>query len=329
MTRPRLAFVGAGWIGSARMRSAVQAGAADAAVVADPDEEGAARAAAEVGCAVVVPSLEAALQQPLDGVVLATPSALHARQALTAMGHGVPVFCQKPLGRTRAECARVVRAARDNDLLLGVDLSYRHIDAFRAAVDTVRAGAIGRVYATDLVFHNAYGPDKPWFTDPAQSGGGCVIDLGTHLVDIALWALQTTTQSVTAQLFVKGEPLTDLARSVEDYAVAQLTMSDGASVRLACSWFLDAGTDAVVDATFHGTDGGVSARNCNGSFYDFECNLYRGRSWQRLVGPGDDWGGRALVAWADSLSVGAGYDPRIERILDVAGTLDLIYGRAS
>jgi predicted dehydrogenase len=45
------------------------------------------------------------------------------------------------------------------------------------------------VRAVDLTFHNAYGPDKPWFYDPAQSGGGCVMDLGVHLVDLALWTL--------------------------------------------------------------------------------------------------------------------------------------------
>jgi predicted dehydrogenase len=45
------------------------------------------------------------------------------------------------------------------------------------------------VFAVDLVFHNAYGPDKPWFYDPELSGGGCVMDLGVHLVDLALWSL--------------------------------------------------------------------------------------------------------------------------------------------
>src|SRR5512138_3737632 len=57
------------------------------------------------------------------------------------------------------------------------------------ARDLVREGALGEVYAVNLVFHNAYGPDKPWFYDARLSGGGCVMDLGIHLVDLALWAL--------------------------------------------------------------------------------------------------------------------------------------------
>lgn len=327
MNPPRLAFVGAGWIGAARMRAAVGAGAATAAVVADPDTDAATRAATEVGCGTIVGSLDEALQADVDGVVLATPSALHAEQSLQALAAGGAVFCQKPLGRTGAECTDVVAAARAADLLLGVDLSYRYATAFAAATKLVRAGEIGTVYAADLVFHNAYGPDKAWFTDPALSGGGCVIDLGTHLIDLALEALDGSVETVTADLFSRGEPLADPSAAVEDYAVAQLKMSDGAAVRLACSWFLPAGTDAIIEAHFHGTAGGVSVRNVDGSFYDFVCDRYDGRNAQRVTGPPDDWGGRALVAWAQALGAGARFDPAVESVVNVAHVVDRIYGR--
>ena len=329
MTPPRLAFVGAGWIGSHRMRAVVDAGAATAAVVADPDMDAAAKAAADVGCDTVAASLEEALAGDVDGVVLATPSALHAEQSLYALSRNVAVFCQKPLGRTAAECRAVVEASRAADLLLGVDLSYRYAAAFAAAREVVRSGEIGRVYAADLVFSNAYGPDKAWFTDPALAGGGCVIDLGTHLVDLALQALQTEVATVSAQLFSRGEPLADPTVAVEDYAVAHLTMADGAAVRLACSWFLPAGTDAIIEAHFHGTDGGVSVRNVGGSFYDFACDRYTGRESQRLVTPPDEWGGRALIAWAGELGAGRRFDPAVESVVDVAAAIDRIYGRAA
>ena len=329
MTAPRLAFVGAGWIGAHRMRAVVAAGAATAAVIADPDTETAAKAGADVGCDRIVTTLDDALTHDVDGVVLATPSALHAAQSITALRTGLPVFCQKPLGRTARECADVVAAARTADVLLGVDLSYRHAVAFSTAIQLVRDGGIGRVYAADLVFHNAYGPDKAWFTDPALSGGGCVIDLGTHLVDLALQALRTKVTRVSAALFSGGAPLADPASAVEDYADAQLTMDDGAVVRLACSWFLPAGVDAVIEAHFHGTHGGVSVRNVAGSFYDFTCERYEGRSVERLVDPPDQWGGRALVAWATGVGAGAGFDPHVASVVDVAAAVDAMYGRAA
>ena len=133
----------------------------------------------------LVGTLDDLVDLEVDGVVIATPSAMHAEQSIRALERGAAVFCQKPLGRTAAEVRAVVDAARAADRLLGVDLSYRFTEGMRRVRDLVRSGELGRVYAVDLVFHNAYGPDKPWFYDPALSGGGCVMDLGVHLVDLA------------------------------------------------------------------------------------------------------------------------------------------------
>ena len=72
-------------------------------------------------------------------------------------------------------------AARQSNRLLAVDLSYRFTEAMRQVRNSVQSGALGRIFAVDLVFHNAYGPDKAWFRDPILSGGGCVMDLGVHL----------------------------------------------------------------------------------------------------------------------------------------------------
>lgn len=329
MRRPRLAFVGVGWIGRARMESVVRAGAADAAAVVDLDEELAAKAAAEVECDRVGTSLAAALTQPCDGVVLATPSALHAEQALEVLDRGLPVFCQKPLARTTAETTAIVEAARRNDLLLGVDLSYRHVEAFAAARAAIAAGELGRPYALELTFHNAYGPDKGWALDPALSGGGCVIDLGTHLVDLALQVFEDEPVAVNSALFARGERLPAGSGRVEDHAVAQLDFGDGRVARLACSWFMASGRDAVIEAHVHGTEGGVAVRNLGGSFYDFIGERYRDGSVEVLAMPPDDWGGRALLAWARALRNGGGFDPEVESSIRIARVIDAIYGRAA
>jgi predicted dehydrogenase len=264
----------------------------------------------------------------VDGVVIASPSALHAEQAVAALDAGRAVFCQKPLGRTAEECATVVAAARRADKLLGVDLSYRHLQAVDAMRDVVASGGIGDVFAVDLVFHNAYGPDKTWFRDPVLAGGGCVIDLGIHLVDLALWMLGgPKVETVDSRLFAGGRPLGGAVEIVEDYAVARLDLSTGAVVDLACSWFLHAGRDAVISAAFHGHTGGVSLSNVGGSFYDFRADLYRGTAGETLAAPPDDWGGRAIVSWTRRLADGAGFDPAVEDITAVAGVLDRIYGR--
>ncbi len=116
------------------------------------------------------------------------------------------VFCQKPLGRSTDEVRQVVEAARQTDRLLGVDLSYRYTQGLQQIRDLVRSGELGHIHAADLTFHNAYGPDKDWFYDKARAGGGCVVDLGVHLVDAVLWILDfPEVIKVSSALYAGGE----------------------------------------------------------------------------------------------------------------------------
>jgi predicted dehydrogenase len=326
--RPRLGFLGTGWIGRLRLGAVAASGVAEIAAIADPVVASAEAARALAPGARLLDSLEALLDAGLDGLVIATPSALHAEQALAALEGGLAVFCQKPLGRSAEETARVVDAAREADRLLGVDLCYRHVEAARCIRQLVRDGELGEVFAADLVFHNAYGPDKPWFYDPTLSGGGCVIDLGIHLVDLALWTLDYPSVTRTsARLFAGGAPLEGSPDTVEDYAVATLDLSTGAVARLACSWNLSAGCDAVIGAEFFGTRGSAELRNVGGSFYDFVATQARGTRRVKLLEPPDEWGGRAIVSWASRLAEGHGFDGEADRLPDLAAAIDAIYGR--
>jgi predicted dehydrogenase len=326
--RPRLGFLGVGWIGRHRMKAIVETGAVDVAAIADASPEMAKAAQELAPDAPIVDGLDAILASGVDGVVIATPSAMHAEQSIQALESGVAVFCQKPLGRTAAEVQAVVDAARAADRLLEVDLSYRFTDGMRRIREVVQSGELGRIYAVDLVFHNAYGPDKPWFYDPALAGGGCVMDLGVHLVDLALWTLDfPQAAGLNAKLFAGGEPLGGRPDRVEDYALATLELDTGTVVQLACSWRLQAGCDAMISASFYGTEGGAALKNQNGSFYDFTAERYRGTSRETLATPPDEWGGRAAADWARRLAAGERFDPDAQRFVDVARVLDRIYGR--
>jgi predicted dehydrogenase len=325
-SRPRVGFLGLGWIGRHRLEAAARSGCVDIIAVADAVPAAADAALDLAPGARRVGSYAELLALDCDGVVIATPSAMHADQAVMALESGCAVFCQKPLGRSADETARVLAAARQADRLLAVDMSYRHVEAFRAAHRLVTSGELGRVYAADLVFHNAYGPDKPWFYERSLSGGGCVIDLGIHLVDLALWNINDEhVTDVSARLFAGGTRLEAGTDSIEDYAVATLDCSGGAVVRLACSWKLPAGQDAVISAEFFGTAGSVAVRNVGGSFYDFRATRARGTRTEVLSEPPDDWGGRAIVAWAGALASGARFDPQAAHLLEVARTIDRIY----
>jgi predicted dehydrogenase len=310
------------------MEAVARSGLATIAAIADPSPEMRMAAGESVPDAALLESYEELLATDLDGVVIATPSALHAEQSIAALERGMAVFCQKPLGRTAEETRAVVETARAADRLLGVDLSYRFTAGMQAIRERVQAGEIGEVYAAELVFHNAYGPDKAWFYDRALSGGGCVMDLGIHLVDLALWTLDfPRVEAVSSRLFAGGLRLQPQSDGVEDYAVAQLDLANGAVVRLACSWRLPAGRDAVISATFYGADRGLALHNVNGSFYELTAEHYRGTARETLAEPPDDWGGRAAVDWAGRLAAGERFDPAAERLVEVAEVLDGIYGR--
>ena len=326
----RLGFLGVGWIGRHRLEAVAKSGIAEIVAIADPSRAEAEAARAAAPRARLFDRYEDLLGLPLDGIVIATPSAMHAGQAILALEQGLAVFCQKPLGRNAAETRRVVSAARAADRLLGVDMSYRTLDGVRRMGEFCRSGRLGRLYTGDFVFHNAYGPDKDWFYDRRLSGGGCVMDLGIHLVDLALWLFgDARVERTQSRLFAGGEPLPRRPRAVEDYALVTMHLEGGAVARIACSWRLSAGREAVIEASVYGTEGAVMLRNVNGSFYDFVAEHCVGTRREILAEPPEPWGGRAIVEWASRVASGAGFDPAAERLVVAAEAIDGIYGRRS
>src|SRR5690606_34397683 len=99
-TKPALAFAGVGWIGRNRMQAAIDCNAADISIVSDPSQDCLSEALKMAPGCKSAESFEAAIANPdVDGIVIATPSALHMEQAVKAFEHNKAVFCQKPLGR--------------------------------------------------------------------------------------------------------------------------------------------------------------------------------------------------------------------------------------
>lgn len=362
--RPRLGFAGTGWIGGHRLHAVAASGLATVAAVADPIAERRREIVAELAradgtaapprtCASFAELLALAHADDgddgggLDGVVIATPSGLHAAQATAALDRGLDVFCQKPLGRHGDEVAAVVAAASAAGRRLGVDFCYRHVPGVAELRRVVQEGGLGRVFAVDLVFHNAYGPDKSWALDPRTAGGGCLVDLGTHLLDLCFWCLgERRVAEPRARLYAGGRRLgpEEREQTVEDYAQATLDLVKDASggestaVSIHCSWFHATGRPAEIAAVFRGTAGTAELRNRAGSFFDFAVERFQGdRGRESLVpvaaGARDDdpwsWGRGPILDWVAALR-----DPAASRIADhgraalrVATAIDRLYGR--
>ena len=322
----KLGFAGMGWIGKSRMNAILDHNPHCEFTIADPDENVINELKQELSEVQCHQSLDKLIKSNADGIVIASPSALHAPQSIQALQSGKSVFCQKPLGRNAEETLQVVQAAESSNKLLQVDFSYRYTKAMEAVKEVIQSGDLGHIYGVNLTFHNAYGPDKDWYKNPEFSGGGCLMDLGIHLIDLLFWLFDDTELSRhQSQYFHQGNSKFDTNTQVEDYAIAQCRMNDSTSVQLSCSWFLPAGKDAIIEATFYGENGGVSFSNINGSFYDFEAKRFFGTHSEVLISPPDKWEGRAAVKWAEQLSGGSGFDQKAYDFVKVAQELENFY----
>src|SRR5690606_11090738 len=124
-TLPKLGFLGVGWIGKNRLEPLTTEGLTEDIAICDPHQPSVENTLKSVLSAKVSESFDELLNSDVDGIVTATPSALHSKQAIHALQRGKAVFCQKPLGRDLTETKAVVHAAQQADRLLAVDSSYR------------------------------------------------------------------------------------------------------------------------------------------------------------------------------------------------------------
>jgi predicted dehydrogenase len=266
------------------------------------------------------------LSADLDAVVIATPNGLHAEQAIACLDQGAAVFCQKPLATTLHDVQAIVDSARRNDRALGVDFCYRHVAGMPELQRRVRHGGIGEIVGIDLTFHNAYGPDKSWCQNRGLAGGGCLMDLGVHLLDLALWLQgMPPMERVRSRMFARGLPVQGRGDALEDLAYAEFIQANGAMVRLACSWHAHIGQPAIIQVSLTGTRGGAVWNNVGGSFYDFELKLFRGTNCEHLGSHPDDWGPRALRQWLKQLRSDASFDAAAADYIRSAALIEEVY----
>ncbi len=148
-----------------------------------------------------------------------------------------------------------------------------------ASAKLVASGELGYVRAIDLVFHNAYGPDKPWFYDAGAVGRRLRDGSRGCISSISALGCSTSPEvrSVTSHLSAGGEPVAEPWHRSRTSPWRRSSSPAARPVRLACSWRLHAGCDAEYPrAEVYGTKGGAVLRNVGGSFYDFAAERFTG-----------------------------------------------------
>jgi predicted dehydrogenase len=219
-------------------------------------EETARKFADDYGCSFVSTDMEEVIAHPdVTMVCIALPNNLHAPAVALCAKHKKNVVCTKPLGRTAGEALEMMRMVEEAGIFGGYleDLCYS--PKFLKALETVKNGALGRIlWAKSREAHP--GPHSNWFWDKEQAGGGCMLDLGCHCVEIARSFIGKDVRPVEVMCWAATQvkPI-----EAEDHAIALVKYENGAIGQFEVSWAFRGGMDLRDEVM--GTEGTIWINN--------------------------------------------------------------------
>ena len=214
-----------------------------------------------------------------DAAYVATPNKFHAEATIACLRAGLDVICEKPIAMNAAEGEAMVAAAREAGRKLTINLSYRATPHARALKQIVEGGELGDIYfARTGWLRNRGLPGRGWFGNKELAGGGPLIDLGVHRIDLALWLM-----GHPRVISVSGATYSALGRqleaergrdyTVEDLAAGFVRLDNGASMLVATSWALNSEWREDMYTYVYGTKAGVAHRSVGGG-YGFEARMW-------------------------------------------------------
>ena len=276
----RMGVVGLG-MGQAHIKGYQDDGRAEVAALCDVNEQRLQGAAKTFGVGqTFTDAAEMFRKAGLDAVSIATPNKLHAALTIAALKSGLHVLCEKPPAMTVRESEQMVAAARRARRNLMINFSFRFNEMSFALKQQVDAGTVGDIYFGRTVWHRRRGAPvgSGWFGNKELAGGGPLIDLGVHRLDLALWLMgYPEPVSASGSAYNKIVPRNTSPKApiytVEDLACGLIRFSNGATLILEASWALNIPDRELMVTTLCGTKGGITQRNVRGG-YEFEAELY-------------------------------------------------------
>ncbi len=229
--------------------------------------------------------------EKLDILTVAVPNNQHKELTIAGLRAGANVLCEKPMALNTAEAEEMLAVSRETGRKLGIDFSYRFSPQSRAMKALVEEGVLGNVYYARSVWmrrrgvpgvqsgFNTAGGAGVWFYDIEQSGGGPLIDLGVHRLDLALWlmgypdpawVMGSTYSKIGPSLAAKvGREYT-----VEDLACAMIKFKNGATLELDAAWACNIKENEKMSTRLIGDKGGLFQYNLNEG-YTYDCEYYQ------------------------------------------------------
>jgi predicted dehydrogenase len=249
----RIAVLGTGFIGrfytesihGKRSRDRVQ-------VVYGRDAERAKAFAEEHGVARFTTSIEEAVSaEDVDAVIIGLPNHMHEAAVIAAVEAGKAVLCTKPLGRNAAEALRMLEAVEKAGVFHAYLEDLVYTPKTLKALESVRAGAVGDVlWVRSRETHP--GPHSDWFWNKELSGGGAIVDMGCHCIEIARNFIGKDIRPVEVMCWADTQvhPI-----EAEDHAVGMVKYENGAIGQFEVSWAFRGGMDLRDEVA--GTEGTI------------------------------------------------------------------------
>jgi predicted dehydrogenase len=248
----RVALLGSGWVADFHARGVLECPGAELVAAANWREESLSALAERHGIARVTTDWHELVADPLiDAVIVATPNALHAPQAIACLEAGKHVLVEKPMARTLAESETMRQAAAASGARLMVAHCWRfHADVLRLR-DRVAAGELGEIVKTrGYGVHAGWGPSG-WFTDPELAGGGALLDMGVHAIDTARFLLgDPSPETVCASIGTRYG-----SYAVDDDGVLLIAWSNGTTSTVESGWWHPHRGGLEAETELYGTAG--------------------------------------------------------------------------
>ncbi len=243
----RFGLVGAGRIAQAYAQALQATELVEVVGVVDVRDDAGSALAGQLGC----PALTSheALIDSVEAVLVCTPPASHPSIAVDFLGSGVHVMSEKPLAMSIDEAAKMVDASNTSGALLTMASKFRYVDDVVRAQSIVASGILGEIILFENSFASRVDMASRWNAQPSVSGGGVLIDNGTHSVDIARLFLGP----ITAVMAAEGKRVQTV--EVEDTVQLFLRSADGARATIDLSWSVDKERDNYID--IYGSEGTI------------------------------------------------------------------------
>jgi len=222
-----------------------------------------------------------AADKKVDVASVALPNFLHAPVSIQMLEAGKHVMCEKPMAMNVAEAEAMEQAAKKSGKLFMMHFNTRFSPAAMYLKKIVKSGVLGDIYYVKTGWLRRAGIPGAggWFTIKSKSGGGPLIDLGVHRIDLALWMLgHPKPVSVTGAAYTKfGHKLPGKAGKVydvEDLACGFVRFENGLSMQVEASWATFCERREEMATTLYGDKGGAEHSNM-GDGYDWGVKLFR------------------------------------------------------